>query len=178
MRWLVLALVLVGGCDKRNDTVPQPSPPLTGADLPDPHTVDWANLTFDMGSLGVVQATNGRAEFRVMEDDVGLHVTQGAHENGDWPGFLDVDPPTYADLDGDGHDEAAIPFELASAQPGDTPHVFGVFVFTLRDGVPVKLGTIPTAGKPGFTIADHAIKTAEGATWTWDPSRKALVETR
>lgn len=181
MNWLVLAIVLTTSCDQRTDkglapVVTPPKPLPSGGDLPDPHTVDWANLTFDMGSLGSVKATNGRAEFRVTEDDIGFRVTQGSVENTDWPGFLDVDPPAYVDLDGDGHDEALIPFELKSAQPDDTPHVFGVFVFTLQNGLPVKLGTITTSGKPGYTLVGRTIKTTEGATWKW-VARKGLVET-
>jgi hypothetical protein len=176
MKWLALALVLASGCGKSKDKAAPPPPPLTsGADLPDPHTVDWANLTYDVGSLGTVKATNGRAVFRVREDDTGFHATQGSVATADWPGFLDVDLPAYVDLDGDGHDEALIPFELESAQLDDTPHVFGVFVFTLRDGVPVRLGTITTSSNPGYTLVGPAIKTTEGVTWTWDPARKALV---
>ena len=56
--------------------------------------------------------------------------------------------------------------------------MFGVFVFTLRDGKLLKLGTITTSSKPGFTIEGSTIKTADGKRWTWDPTSNALIERR
>ncbi len=179
-RALVVVLALAGcqGSDKKRvERAPVPDP-ITNP-IPESTTIDWKNLHYDLGSLGRVKATGGRAEFRVIEEeDSTVRATQEPGEGGTWAGFLDVDDPSYVDLDGDGHDETAIPFELKSAQLDDAPHVFGVFVFTLRDGKLVDLGTITTTSKPGFTIEGSTIKTADGKRWTWDPTTSALIERR
>jgi len=179
-RCLTLALVALGGCGKRADKAPPPAPVGSAVQpIPESTTIDWKNLDYDLGSLGTVKATAGRAEFHVIEDeDSTLHATQDPAVTSAWAGFLDLDDPAYVDLDGDGHDETAIPFELKSAQLEETPHVFGVFVFTLRDGALVKLGTLTTSSKPGFTIEGSTIKTADGKRWTWDTSNQALIERR
>jgi hypothetical protein len=174
---VVLAAVLVAsGCSKKTDA-PVPEPVGSAAPIPEATTIDWANLVYDVGSLGTVKATNGRAEFRVSEDDDGtLHATQAPAAKADETGFLDLDEPTYVDLDHDDHDEIVIPFELASSRQADPPHVFGAFVFTLRNGDLVKLGTITTTTKPGFTVSGSSITTTDGRVWGWDGSGPALVE--
>lgn len=178
IRALVLATALVG-CGKAADRSPPPAPVGSAQPIPESTTIDWKNLDYDLGSLGTVKATGGRAEFRVVEDDDGtVRATQHANATSVLTGFLDLDDPAYVDLDGDGHDETAIPFELKSSQLEETPHVFGVFVFTLRDGNLVKLGTITTTSKPGFTIEGSTIKTADGKRWTWDVANGTLVERR
>ena len=163
----------------RHEAIPVRPPVGAAQPIPESTTIDWKNLHYDLGSLGTVKATGGRAEFRVVEDDdTTLHATQDPGTSSDWAGFLGLDDPSYVDLDGDGHDETAIPFELKSAQLEETPHVFGAFVFTLRDGKLVKLGTITTSSKPGFTIEGSTIKTADGKRWTWDTTNQGLVERR
>jgi hypothetical protein len=137
------------------------------------------NLYYDLGSLGIVKATGGRAEFQVIEHEDGtVQATQDPAMTADWAGFLVLGDPTYVDLDGDRHDEVAIPFELKSAQLDDAPRVFGVFVFTLRDGNVVKLGTIRTTEKSGFAIKGSTIETTGGAVWIWDKRAASLVERR
>ncbi|MDB5557012.1 MAG: hypothetical protein JWL86_6996, partial [Rhizobium sp.] len=122
-------------------------------------------------------ATGGRAEFVVIEEEDGtMRATQAPGAQAAGTGFLDVDEPVYVDLDQDGHDEVAIPFELVSTQQAEAPHVFGAFVFTLRGGDLVKLGTITTTSKPGFTIRGSTITTTDGRVWGWDRSQPSLVE--
>lgn len=179
MKLALAALVLgvITACDKKRDEPrPEPQPVGSAERLPDTSTIDWKNMIYGLGSLGSVKADDGRAEFRVEEDDTGVERAVQGGAGGEWRGFLDVDEPSYADLDGDGHDESVIPFELKSAQLDDTPHVFGVFVFTLRAGQPVKLGTITTTAKPGFTVDGNAIKTTDGKRWTWSKHNGQLVE--
>jgi len=177
----LVVVVALAGCQgsetKRVDKVPAPVG--SAAPIPEPATIDWKSLHYDLGSLGSVKATGGRAEFRVVEEEDSIvHATQAPGETRGWAGFLDVDDPSYVDLDGDSHDETAIPFELKSAQLVDVPHVFGVFVFTLRDGKLLKLGTLTTSSKPGFTIEGSTIKTDDGRRWTWDATTQALIERR
>ena len=165
-------LLACGGCDKRTETAPAPVGSNRPIDLPDPLSLDWQSLRYDLGSLGSVQATHGRAEFRVVEDDHGaLHASQDPGAGGA-RGFLDLDPPALVDLDGDRHEEAVIPFELRSTSDS----VFGAFVFTLRDGLPLHIGTITTKAKPGFTVAGATIRTTEGVVWAWDAATKQLVK--
>lgn len=178
IRALALATVLVG-CGKTADRSPPPKPVGSAEPIPESTTINWKNLDYELGSLGTVKATGGRAEFRLVEDEDGtVRATQEAAATATWTGFLDLDDPSYVDLDGDGHDETAIPFELKSSQLDETPHVFGVFVFTLRDGNLIKLGTITTSSKPGFTIEGSTIKTTDGKRWTWNVANGTLVERR
>ena len=177
-RRLVLAIIALVACGK-STSKPPPEPVGSAEPIPESTTIDWKNLDYDLGSLGTVKATGGRAEFRVVEDDDStLRAIQDPGTSSDWAGFLDLDDPAYVDLNGDGHDETAIPFELKSAQLEEAPHVFGVFVFTLRDGKLLKLGTITTSSKPGFAIEGSTIKTSDGKRWTWDTTNQALIERR
>ncbi|MBL0217002.1 MAG: hypothetical protein IPQ07_24400 [Myxococcales bacterium] len=173
IRTLLLASVIVVGCDKRREPA-QATPPVGSAttpELPDPLSLDWQSLRYDLGSLGAVKATHGRAEFHVIEDEGGgLHASQDPSATAEGASFLALDPPALVDLDGDGHEEAVIPFQLNSGHDA----VFGVFVFTLRAGEPVQLGTIPTTKQPGFTIEGATIKTSEGAVWRWDAAARQL----
>ncbi|CAN5848645.1 hypothetical protein BH11MYX3_BH11MYX3_21910 [soil metagenome] len=171
IRGVLLGVVSIAGCDRRTEPPPAPPPVGSAAELPDPLNLDWQSLRYDLGSLGVVKATGGRAVFRILEDDSGLlHATQAQDPAADAAGFLDLDPPTLVDLDGDQHEESVIPFELKSSQDS----VFGAFVFTLRDGNPVQLATIPTTKKAGFTVDGAAIKTVEGVRWAWNPTSRKL----
>ena len=105
IRWLVLAIALVG-CGKSADKSAPPTPVGSAQPIPESTTIDWKNLDYDLGSLGTVKATGGRAEFRVVEDDDGtVHATQHADATSAWTGFLDLDDPAYVVLNGDGHDE-------------------------------------------------------------------------
>jgi len=155
IRALLLGAMVAAGCsskakdsDKDSD---KESPPISGPELPDPLTLDWRNLRFDLGALGPVQAHDGHAMVGTM-------------------GSLYVDAPALVDLDGDRHEEAVIPFILDTGTP-----VYGAFVFTLRDGKPLQLGAISTTSKPGFTIDGATIKTTEGIVWRWDKATSSLA---
>src|SRR5207253_2403076 len=146
-------------------------------DLPDTHTVDWPNLRYDLGSFGRIKTENGHASFRVVEQVEGdpRAIAATDMQPHSWPGTLDVTPPLYDDLDGDSHDEALIGYDLQSG-PEATQHQYGVYVYTLRNGDPVKLATaVFGATKQAFRVVNHQIVTAIG-TWKWDPARKQLLE--
>lgn len=168
--------IALAGCEQRTPA-PAPSPPPVGSAiaLPDPLTLDWKNLVYDLGALGVVRTTAGRADLGFIEDDEGaLHATQDPQSVADGAGALVVEAPSYLDLDGDGHDEAVIPYELVTL--ADVPPGFGVFVFTLRGGAPIQLAMIPTPRKRGFTIAGRALVIGS-ARWRWDPAARRLTST-
>ncbi|MGE3543057.1 MAG: hypothetical protein AB7L28_03975 [Kofleriaceae bacterium] len=149
-------------------------------DLPETSSIDWQNFVYDLGSLGLVRATRGRAEFHVVEQDEQPIATQDPSRftANDTTGALVLDVPSYLDLDGDRHDEAVIGFELTSARDDLAAPVFGAYVFTLRDGQPVKLGTITTDIRRGFEIVGATIKTSSGAQWRWDGKSPQLIEIR
>ncbi len=152
IRSLLLAALVTAGCSSKAKEADKDPPPVApGPDLPDPLTLDWHNLRFDLGALGTVQVIDG-------------HAMVGDH------GSLYVDAPALVDLDGDRHEEAVIPFLL------DTQGVvYGAFVFTLRDGKPLQIGAIATTSKPGFVIVGATIKTTEGVVWSWDKATRSLV---
>jgi len=170
-RWLLLGAVAVAvaACGNRKPADPSPAGSGAAPALPDALDLDWKALRYDLGSLGVVVATGGRAEFRVTEDDTGIHASQTSIDGA--PGFLALSPPSLVDLDGDHHDETVIPFELHSVHDS----LAGAFVFTLRDGLPLQLGTITTTKPGGFTVVGTTIKTDDGAIWTWDPKLRQIV---
>lgn len=172
------AVLIIGACGKQADK-PPPAPAL-GSDLPDPLTLDWKNLTYDLSALqhrGAITARGGRVEFGVIEDDDGLRQAVPSLTSVDWTAQLELDKPSYADLDGDGHDEAVIPFDLNSSPVEEGVHQFGAFVFTLRGGNPIQLATITTPTKNGFRIAGSKITTADGnVEWSWDKASGRLVE--
>ena len=169
----MILLALACACDKR-ERAPEPTVASgSPADLPDPLRLDWQNLRYDLGSLGAVTASGALTQFGVTEDDHGtIHATQDPAAVTVGTAALDLDAPVLVDLDGDHHDESLIAFELRQ-KGGDS--VFGVFVFALRAGQPVQLGVVTTTSKHAFSVDGNAIKTAEGARWTWDAAGKQLV---
>ncbi|MGE0551301.1 MAG: hypothetical protein AB7O24_09100 [Kofleriaceae bacterium] len=181
---LVLAGAVAGACDRRSESAKPPAPrsgsQILVPDLPETSSIDWQNFVYDLGSLGVVRATGGRAEFHVVEHDDQPLATQDPSRFGanDSKGTLVLEPPAYVDLDGDRHDEVVIGFELDSTGDDVAAPVYGAYVFTLRDGQPMKLGTITTAAKRSFEIAGATITTADGAVWRWDGKSSELVRTR
>lgn len=94
--------------------------------------IDWQNHTYDLGELGAVTVRAGHADFEITEDY--KVVATGGN-----PGMLDVDPPVFVDLDGDGQEEAVIRTTLAT---GGTGHFSEVRVFALRNGAPADLADI------------------------------------
>jgi len=177
MRSLIFICVL-GACSKHDQPAPaaEPTPPASAlAALPDIASIDWANTTYDLLSLGTVKVTKSVAEFRLEEDDeASVRAVQTAGAKSEWVGKLTVMPPIYGDVDGDKHDEALIEFELLSSLPDQVPHMYGVFVYTLRGGNPELLDTVSAA----FKVVPHGVKvdSADGAHhWAWDPKTRVYV---
>jgi hypothetical protein len=159
-------IALVAACDRRAPKQ-DPTPPLGSAiALPDVTTIDWRNQSYELASLGSVIAKDGRAEFRIVETSTGeMHADQSPDAKGT-NGALVLAPAHYADLDGDGHDEAIIPFEMRTMHPDEAQHVWGAFAYTLRAGLPTRLGVV-TAEAPidvdgaTLTSADPPVR------WHW-----------
>lgn len=175
MRGIVLAIALAACGGKKTEESPAPIDP--GPELPDTHTVDWPNLRYDLGGFGKIKTDHGHAAFRVIEEVEGQPRAIAATDNRpySWPGTLDVAPPLYDDLDGDSHDEAVIGYDFASS-PDPEQHQYGAYVYTLRNGDPLRLATAVFGAKPQtFRLENHLIVTAM-AKWKWDAAAKQLVE--
>ena len=167
----VLAVLSIAACDRSAPKDP-PAPPQEIAVVPDITTIDWRNHTFELASLGSVKATEGRAEFRLVEGDT-FRADQSPTAKGA-NGSLVLAPAHFADLDGDDHDEALIPFEMRTTQPDEAQHLFGVFAYTLRSGDPIQIGVVSA---PVVLEVDGAVIKASDPprTWRWVPAARAFV---
>lgn len=174
MRSLLL-LYLLGACGKHEQPAPPPPPTSPIAALPDIASIDWANTSYDLLSLGSVKVTKRVAEFRLEEDgEAFVRAVQTPGTTSEWVGTLRVMAPIYGDVDGDKHDEALIEFELLSSLPERVPHMYGVFVYTLRSGDPELLDTVSAS----FKVVAHGVTvdSADGAHhWAWDPRTRVYV---
>ena len=112
-------------------------PPLANRNAAAPATgvraIDWRNRPYVLTGLGTVTLRDGRAEFAL--DDEGKVSAAGAT-----PASFRVEPPLFADIDGDGTDDAVISSALGT---GGTGQFSSIVVYTLRGGQVVSLGEIP-----------------------------------
>jgi len=177
---VTLAVVACGqGADKKPaDRKPPPDPLGSAAPIPEPATIDWKNLHYDLGSLGTVKATGGRAEFRVVEDDdLTLHATQDPAASSDWAGFLDVDDPAYVDLDGMVTTrQRSVRAQERAARPV-AARVRRVRVHASRRQ-PRQARHDHRRADARLAIEGSTIKTSDGKRWTWDTTGQALIERR
>ena len=168
----VWVLVLIAACDRRAPK--EQPPPLAGSAMvvPDVTTIDWRNQSYELSTLGTVTAKDGRAEFRIVEDSTGeMRADQSPEAKGKGTeGSLVLAPAHFEDLDGDGHDEAIIPFEMRSMHPGEAQHVFGAFAYTLREGLPLRLDVV-TANAPIDVNGATLSSTDPPSRWHWANGR-------
>lgn len=95
--------------------------------------VDWQNRTYVLDELGPVTVKNGQADFAISDDNkaAAVGVSSGSYH---------VEPPLFADLDGDGVEDAIISGVLAT---GGTGHFSEVRIYTMRAAGIVELAAIP-----------------------------------
>jgi hypothetical protein len=113
------------------------APPLANRNAAAPasgvRAIDWRNRAYVLTGLGTVTVRDGRAEFAL--DDGGKVSAAGAT-----PAAFRVEPPLFADIDGDGTEDAVIGNVLGT---GGTGQFSSVAVYTLRGASVVSLGEIP-----------------------------------
>jgi hypothetical protein len=104
--------------------------------------VDWQNRTYVLDDLGPVAVRQGAARFQLTEDNQVVPPPPDGSEgaNGMPGGSYQVSPPLFADIDGDGVEDAVISSVLST---GGTGHFSQVQVYTVRGGQVVELGAIP-----------------------------------
>jgi hypothetical protein len=128
---LTFALGAVGACGHAG------GPPLANRHAAAPGTgvraIDWRNRPYVLTGLGTVTVRDGRAEFAL--DDEGKVSATGAT-----PASFRVEPPLFADIDGDGSEDAVIGNVLGT---GGTGQFSSIAVYTVRGGQVVSLGEIP-----------------------------------
>lgn len=95
--------------------------------------IDWQNRSYDAEQLGTVTVHAGVAD--VLLDDEGK-----ASPSGTTPASYSVTPPLFADIDGDGVEDAVM---VSVTSPGGTGRFSQVELFTVRDHKVVSLGAIP-----------------------------------
>jgi len=127
----ILGIALVACGHGAADTPLANHRPASGA--ADVRAIDWRNHSYTLDELGAITVVNGKADFAINDD--GKVVASG-----DTPGSFRVDPPVFADLDGDGAEDAVIAATLGT---GGTGQFSQVMVFTVRAGKVVELGGIP-----------------------------------
>ncbi len=95
--------------------------------------IDWQNRTYELDELGAVTVHAGRADFAISDDNKAVEIGTGS-------GSFAVEPPLFADVDGDGVDDAIISGVVAT---GGTGHFSEIRIYTLRGGKLVVLAAIP-----------------------------------
>ncbi|MBC7976534.1 MAG: hypothetical protein H7138_16295, partial [Myxococcales bacterium] len=95
--------------------------------------IDWQNHTYELDELGAVTVHAGHADFSISDDNKAVEIGTGS-------GSFAVEPPLFADVNGDGVDDAIISGVLAT---GGTGHFSEIRIYTLRSGTLVVLAAIP-----------------------------------
>jgi hypothetical protein len=121
----------IGACGHAGD------PPLANRNAAAPasgvRAIDWRNRSYALTGLGTVAVHGGRAEF-ALDDDGRVSIT------GATPASFRVEPPLFADIDGDGSEDAVISNALGT---GGTGQFSSIAIYTVRGGKVVPLGEIP-----------------------------------
>jgi hypothetical protein len=95
--------------------------------------IDWQNRTYVLDELGPVTVKDGQAEFAISDDNKAVSAGAGN-------GAYHVEPPLFADLDGDGVEDVVISSVLST---GGTGHFSDIRIYTMRAANIVELAAIP-----------------------------------
>lgn len=130
---LGLACAALGACGRGAGDAPLGNRNPTAVAATGVRAIDWRNRGYKIDGLGTVTVKDGQAEFAI--DDEGKIVARGAT-----PGSFRVEPALFADVDGDGVEDAIV---LAVLGTGGTGQFSQVLVLTVRAGKVTELGGIP-----------------------------------
>ena len=134
------ALLLLVACGGKA-TAPTVSNSGGGGTAVGVRAIDWANRTYASGE-GSFTVKDGSAEFAFDEDgnEVGPDYQPKDPDAYVERGYFNVAAPVFGDVDGDGAEEAVV---ISVYNGGGTGQFDGADVYTLRDGKPVVLATVP-----------------------------------
>jgi hypothetical protein len=141
---LALAVAALAACGHAATETPlanrNAAPPMTGV-----RAIDWRNRTYELEAIGPIMVKDGRADFAL--DDDGKIVAGSAKDQapeavagGDTPGTFRVESPLFADIDGDGSEDAVVSSVLGT---GGTGQFSAVTIYTVKDGRVVAVAEIP-----------------------------------
>jgi len=103
--------------------------------------IDWRNRSYSIEGIGEVAVVDGRADFALDDDGKLATGKSGDPISGQTSAAFSVDRPVFADVDGDGVEDAVLTCVLGT---GGTGQFSAVRIFTLRGGGQVvELGEIP-----------------------------------
>jgi hypothetical protein len=138
---VIASVCALGACGHAATETPlanrNAAPPMTGV-----RAIDWRNRTYELEAIGPIMVKDGRADFAL--DDDGKIVAKGdardSVASGDTPGSFRVESPLFADIDGDGSEDAVVSSVLGT---GGTGQFSAVTIYTVRDGKVVAVAEIP-----------------------------------
>lgn len=120
--------------------------------------IDWRNRRYALDEIGSVPVIDGRGAL-ALDGDLALDgeltpETDGAAPGGETGASFRVDPPLFADVDGDGAEDAIVPCTLST---GGTGQFSAIRVYALRAGRVVELGQIPGGDRGDAGIRSVAL---------------------
>ena len=101
--------------------------------------IDWRNRSYSIEGIGEVQVADGRADFALDDDGKLATGKTGDSISGQTSAAFTVDRPVFADVDGDGVEDAVVACVLGT---GGTGQFSAVRIFTLRGGNVIELGEV------------------------------------
>jgi hypothetical protein len=125
-----LAALTLAACAHATEPLANHGAARPGGEL---RALDWQNRAYELDELGTVTVHAGHADFAISDDNKAVAIGSGS-------GSFTVEPPLFADLDGDGHDDAILSCVLST---GGTGHFSEIRIYGLRAHQPTLIATIP-----------------------------------
>lgn len=117
-----------------------PPPPLanhTDAPATGVRAIDWRNRSYALEGIGAVAVVDGRADFALDDDGKLVAGEPGGPQTS---AALRIDRPLFADVDGDGVEDAIV---LCVLGTGGTGQFSAIRIFTVRGAAVAEIAEIP-----------------------------------